>query len=129
MGFQHMAFQLQAIVEAITGAQITGELAVTIVIRVTTAWPGVDAPSGQAGHRRAVPAPTDSAGYAGTALMVVTAAGRERHPGLGITPGTALGENLDHPTDGFGAIQAGTWPAHDLDAFDLLDGQVVQRRA
>ncbi len=36
------------------------------------------------------------------------------------------GEDLDHTADGLGAVEAGAWTAYDLDAFDLLDGNLLK---
>src|SRR3546814_7561612 len=48
-------------------------------------------------------------------------AGRER-------PVVAAGEDLDHAADRFRTIEARARAAHDLDAVDLVDRQVLERR-
>ncbi len=54
-------------------------------------------------------------------------AGREER--FDALPLPFAGEYLDHPADGFRAIQAGAWPAHHLDALDQFQRQILQGRA
>ena len=41
-------------------------------------------------------------------------------------PAAAAREKLEHAADGLGTIEAGAWPAHELDPLDLLQRQVLQ---
>src|SRR5690606_23990904 len=51
----------------------------------------------------------------------VVVAGKDSHIGAGI----AAGEDLDHPADRVRPPQRRPWSAHDLDALDLADRQVL----
>ena len=55
--------------------------------------------------------------------MSAIAGGEER---LDALPLALAGEDLDHPADGFRAVQTGTRTAHHLDALDQLQRQILQ---
>ncbi|MCY1527610.1 hypothetical protein D9M68_626800 [compost metagenome] len=131
-GLQQIGLQLQAVVEAITGVQRAGQVTVAVgIVFIATAANRLDVdPVGiRTAEAEAVPTPVVASGNPGTAGVAVvgTVAGGEKR--LGPRTAALAGENLDHPTDGLRAVQAGTWSAHHLDTFDQLQRQILQRRA
>src|SRR3546814_8642644 len=76
---------------------------------------------------RSEPAALAAAADAGAGLAQAVAADAFTHAGRERAV-VAAGEDLDHAADRFRTIEARARAAHDLDAVDLVDRQVLERR-
>ena len=89
---------------------------------------GIDAVGGLVAEVEADAAARAAQIEAGGGFAQAVAAGADArataHAGVSFA---ATGEHLDHPADRIGAVQGGTRAAHDLDALDLLQREVLQR--
>src|SRR5690606_16128338 len=86
---------------------------------------GVDAIGTLVGGVHAEPAACVAAANAGAGFAHAVAAdagGKARRDRAAV----AAGEDLDHPAQRLGAVQARARPAHDLDPVDLVHRQVVE---
>ena len=131
-GLQQVGVQLQAVVEAVAGAQRRGQVAIAIGITFVAAGVrrlDVDAVGVRATDAQAVPATTVTTGNAGAARVGVMGAVAGREERLDALPLALAGEDLDHPADGLRSVQAGARTADHLDALDQLQRQILQGRA
>ena len=100
---------------------------VRVVIEVVTVGRRKTAVGGAMGHvngKRGVPHHAADAGAHAPGAVI---AGSQRQVRCRCAPALA-GENLHHAADGVGTVQARHRPAHDLDALDLLQRDLFQRR-
>src|SRR5690606_35006492 len=86
---------------------------------------GVDAVSALVCDVHAEPAALAATADARAGLAQAVAADPDAHA-RGERTVVAAGEDLDHPADRFRAVEARTRAAHDLDAVDLVDRQVLE---
>src|SRR5690606_30225194 len=132
---QPAAVELQAVVEAIAGAQLCREFAVAVGIRleglgfVAAIGASIDTVGGLAGHAEVEPAVAVTAGHTGRPTVARTRTGTHREVRLEALGATATGEDLNHPAHGLRTVQAGTRPTDDLDTLDLLHRDALQRGA
>src|SRR5690606_39631527 len=91
---------------------------------------GVDAVGLQVAGVDAEPgvAVADVQARAGLAQAVAAGARVRAHAGMRTIRATAAGEHLDHAADGLAAVQARARAAHDLDALDQFQRQILERR-
>src|SRR5690606_21571450 len=89
---------------------------------------GVDAVGRLARAVPAHPAALAAIFEAGAGLARAVAAGAELQVARQARIAAAAGEDLDHPADRLGAVQARARAADDLDALDLRQRQVLDRR-
>ncbi|MNN00589.1 hypothetical protein D3C81_1131850 [compost metagenome] len=136
VGIEHVAFQAQRVGQCIAGAHVDGGVAVAIAVRLIGeaacapagggATAGVDAVGLLVAALGRNPTALATVAETGAGLAQVVAACGQRQVLLqALARGT--GEDLDHAADGFGAVQARTRAAHDFNALDLVDRQVLQR--
>ena len=89
---------------------------------------GVDAAGVLAARAQVVPALFAAAGQPELAAQQLVGAGGERQRRFeAAVARAAAGEDLDHAADRIGAVEAGARAAHDLDAFDLLHRNLLER--
>jgi hypothetical protein len=133
VGAQRAAFHVPLVVEGVAAAQALGQVAVAVAVGFVgeaageqrrRAAAGIDAIGMLVGDVGAEPAAfgaaTDAA--AGFAQAVAATAELEVRGEIALV---AAGEDLDHATDGVGAVQAGLRAAHDFHALDLRQRQVL----
>ncbi|KAG0781167.1 hypothetical protein G6F22_009704 [Rhizopus arrhizus] len=134
VGAQRAAFHVPLVVEGVAATQALGQVAVAVAVvfvgKATgsehrgRAAAGIDAIGMLVGDVGAKPAAFGAATDATAGFAQAVAATAELEV-RGKVTGIAAGEDLDHATDGIGAIQAGLRSAHDLHALDLRQRQVL----
>ena len=135
IGVEEVAFQRQCVGQVHATAQRHRDVAVAVFIgfvgeaaleQRARSTAGVDAVGFLVGALGADPAALRTVAETGAGFAQVVAAGADAEMRLE-TEVTLAGEDLDHPADRFRTVQAGARAAHDLDAFDLVDRQVLER--
>src|SRR5690606_38973896 len=137
---QRIALQFQRPAQSHAAAQVDRAVAVAVAVglvdeaagaerrtgRGSGAAAGVDAVGALVRQVDAEPAALAAAADAGAGLAQAVAADAQPHARRERAV-VAAGEDLDHAADRFRAVQARARTAHDLDAVDLVDRQVLER--